>query len=244
MQKSFLSAFKSFCRPLFPESCWTYIRYFIYRLMKRDRFSINEIDKKLERYLPYKNGFYVELGANDGFSQSNTFYLEKRKHWNGVLIEPCLNLFLEALYYRGRRNKIFCNACVPFDYKNEFVSVEWGNFRTRSISLESDIIDVLEFDGERKDSILPGSRNVVFGAQARTLTSLLDESGAPKKIDLLSLDVEGAELSVLQGVDFKRYSFEFILVECRDIERLSAFLSLHKYFLIDQLSGHDYLFSK
>lgn len=54
-----------------------------------------------------------------------------------------------------------------------------------------------------------------FGAVARTLMALLDEVGAPFDLDLLSLDVEGIELSVLQGLDFSRYRPRWILAERR-----------------------------
>ncbi len=29
-------------------------------------FSLNQLDKKLEKYVDYDNGYFVELGANDG----------------------------------------------------------------------------------------------------------------------------------------------------------------------------------
>ena len=83
-----------------------------------------------------------------------------------------------------------------------------------------------------------------FGATARTLNSILNESNAPKKIDFLSLDVEGAELSVLDGVSFEEYEFRYILSECRDIKNLSKFLLKHKYELIDKLDDFNFLFSK
>jgi len=42
------------------------------------------VDKKISNYLNKKNGFYVELGANDGISESNTHYLENYKGKRGT----------------------------------------------------------------------------------------------------------------------------------------------------------------
>lgn len=63
------------------------------------------------------------------------------------------------------------------------------------------------------------------GALARTLTSLLDEVDAPRCIDLLSLDVEGNELAVLQGLDLTRYSPAWVLVEVRETAVVDFMLS-------------------
>jgi hypothetical protein len=52
---------------------------------------------------------------------------------------------------------------------------------------------------------------------ARTLSSILDEQGAPE-IDVLSLDVEGYEPSVLRGLDLNRHAPRWILVEVHDQE--------------------------
>ena len=47
--------------------------------------AINQIDKKVKKYLNYRNGFYIECGAFDGVNQSNTWYFEKELNWNGIL---------------------------------------------------------------------------------------------------------------------------------------------------------------
>ena len=48
---------------------------------------------------------------------------------------------------------------------------------------------------------------------AKPANEILHECGAPVKIGLFSIDVEGAELEVLKGIDFKKYSFGIVLLE-------------------------------
>ncbi len=54
--------------------------------------------------------------------------------------------------------------------------------------------------------------------------------------------MEGAELEVLRGVDHAAYRFKFILVECRDFDRMDAYLRSVNYTFVKSLSSQDYLF--
>jgi hypothetical protein len=85
-----------------------------------------------------------------------------------------------------------------------------------------------------------------FSVPARTLSSLLDEVGAPE-VDLLSLDVEGYEPEVLRGLDLDRHAPRYILVEIRDpaVGRgpIEAVLG-HRYAEIEQLSPYDVLYAR
>jgi hypothetical protein len=63
-----------------------------------------------------------------------------------------------------------------------------------------------------------------FLAVARSLQSILIESNAPARIDFLTLDAEGAELSILNGVNFSDWVFEHILIETT--EGSDAFIKL------------------
>jgi hypothetical protein len=82
-----------------------------------------------------------------------------------------------------------------------------------------------------------------FGSVAKTLTDILRTAKAPRSIDFLSLDVEGAEIEVLKGIDHTAYRFKYMCIECRDIAKLTDYLALLGYDLKEKLSVHDYLFA-
>ena len=83
-----------------------YLLYFF----KDHYYAINNLDKKLEKYVNYDGGFFVELGANNGISQSNSLYFEIKRKWKGILIEPTYENFLKCKENRSSKNHIFCNA--------------------------------------------------------------------------------------------------------------------------------------
>jgi len=58
----------------------------------KSKFSSSRIGEKLKKYLNYRDGIYIELGANDGLFSSNTYHLQKQLNWKGILIEPALDL--------------------------------------------------------------------------------------------------------------------------------------------------------
>jgi len=110
------------------------------------------------------------------------------------------------------------------------------------IGLESDISDPIAHAKKGKQFLHPAEENVSFGALARPLNDVLKDASAPHLIDLLSLDVEGAELEVLKGVNYKDFKFKYMCVESRDIEKINSFLQTVGYEFVEKLSEHDYLF--
>lgn len=219
------------------------IRREVFEFIGLDYYSrpaLNDIDRKLESHINFRGGFFIEAGANDGFKQSNTYYLEKNKEWTGVLVEPIPALFSKCV--KERPNSIVFNcALVPENYEYDNVTMVYANLMSlvkgarksenkdidhivRGISIQKDVDDSFEIS-------VPG----------RTLTSILDEVGE-RKIDLLSLDVEGYELAVLQGLNFDKYQPEYILIEANFLEEIDEHLTSYGYKNIDQFSEHDFLY--
>ena len=208
----------------------------------RRYWSLNRLDRRLAALMPYRHGYYVELGANDGRSQSNSLHFERHKGWRGLLVEPSPTAFQQCVMTRSAKNAIVCACCVEPDQAGSLVPLEFFNLMTTRVDINDD---------QDLTTILPklrlnqgGEPDLAyrFGAEGRTLTSLLDEAGAPTLIDFLSLDVEGNELNVLKGLDFSKYAFKYLLIEVRNLQALIDFLLPRGYGLFEQISSHDYLF--
>ena len=214
------------------------IPIFIKKYFKK-YYGKNLLDKKIKNYLNYDNGYFVELGAYDGITQSNTFYFEKKKNWEGILIEPSKKNIKECVKNRSSKNKYYNNACVSFDYKKKNIELVYSGLKTfskkfLSIKLQSEYF--------MKPEIKRGENIFYFKAKTMTMNSILIKSKAPKLIDLLSLDTEGAEFEVLKGVNFKEFNFRFILVETNYIKKMKDFLKKKKYKYIKKFNENDYLF--
>lgn len=177
------------------------------------RPALHELDRKLDAIVDRDGGFFIEAGANDGYTQSNTYWLERFRGWTGLLVEPMPELAQEARRSRPAATVVEC-ALVGSEDAGPTVRMKFG-----------DLMSMVE--GAR-DADWPGLGTVLgwrdpyeADVPARTLSSLLDELGAPE-VDLLSLDVEGYELSALQGLDLDRHAPRYVLVEIHEPERNAA----------------------
>lgn len=204
--------------------------------------ALHDIDRKLEKLLDFDNGFYVELGANDGKTQSNSWYFNQYRNWRGVLVEPSQANYFKCRENRPVGNHVFCAACVGYDYPHEFVKIAYANLMSAPIGLDSDVADPHAHAQKGVRQHAQADEAFVFGALAKPLSELLDIANAPASMDFLSLDVEGAELEVLKGVDHRRHRFRYLLIEGRDLARLRNFLEPHGYQYIESWSGYDRLF--
>ena len=75
------------------------------------------------------------------------------------------------------------------------------------------------------------------------MTSILDSAGAPNVMDLLSLDVEGSELNVLNGFDFDKYKFKYVLIETRSFKEIDKYLTQRNYRFIESVTAQDFLYA-
>ena len=205
------------------------------------RFKKSFLQNYILALLKEKNGYYIELGANDGITQSNTLYLEK-KGWRGILIEPSLNKFLDCTKNRSNLNKFYCNACVSTHYEKKYVDMTYSNLMTVATKISSKNKSIATFLSNSNKHLKPYEKLLEYGARARTLDSILNDSKAPSTIDFLSLDVEGAEFEVLKGINFDNYKFKYILIETDQFVMIKEFLNSKNYWFLEKITHHDYIF--
>jgi len=217
-----------------------YNRYFwrtIFLRKMRDRFSLNDLDAKLERHLDFDGGTFVEAGANDGVAQSNTLYFESRRGWRGLLIEAVPQLAEECRRYRPHAI-VEDAALVPPERQGETVALRYAN-------LMSVVKGAMKTIDEEDAHIAAGCavqkiQTYDLLARGATLSSLLEKHHL-RHIDLLSLDLEGYELSALRGLDVRQHRPRYILVEARYRDEVHAYLA-DQYDFIEELSLHDLLY--
>ena len=80
-----------------------------------------------------------------------------------------------------------------------------------------------------------------FFCLAKTVDSVLAELGYPK-IDFFSIDVEGAEMAVLRGIDFLRTRPRAFIIEVRNYDAIVALMAEKGYRIEEKVTHHDYLF--
>jgi FkbM family methyltransferase len=198
-----------------------------------------EIAQPLLRNLTKKNGYYVDVGANDGRAFSNTYHLDVAG-WRGILVEPILhNVFRQKELRSLDRNHFVYAACVDANYSQETVKLSYSGLMTIAESISSKA--ELNWANHGVEFLNSNEFVAEIWAPAKTLTSILDACGAPREMDFLSLDVEGAEISVLLGLDFNKYKFELICIEAEFESAAVHLLQKNHYIIIENLGANQLL---
>jgi len=178
-----------------------------------------------------KVAFFVDIGAHDGISGSNTFHFA-RQGARGVCFEPVRWTFekLRSLY--GFNRRVVCRNVGISDRTRELeiMAADFYSYLPETVDTQRPI-PPLKLKPER--------------IRLQTFADAIDGLDIPDIVDLLSIDVEGHELNVLHSIPFNRYKFRAIVLEThlqnadgshdwkhRDLEAIESLLSAQGYVFV------------
>jgi len=166
-------------------------------------------DDALMQYVDIsKKGFFVDIGAHDGLTGSNSFIFEKQFGWDGVCFEPNPILFQRCQETRACSCE---NACISSQAgKCKFLLLP------DSISMLGGIEEFMTDEHLKRieSTLKPEDRPFVkkIPINSVVLTEYLLMKGR-ERVDLLLIDVEGAEMDILKSIDFRKVCIDVICVE-------------------------------
>ncbi len=158
-------------------------------------------DAWVAKCLEHKHGgFFLDFGAFDGETISNTLTLEKELGWRGICVEPNPRFYAELC-----RNR----QCVTVNV------ALWPQSRASLRFVDAHGLSAIE---TYKDMDVNSARRQeatlgVIEVDTLNPNELLARFEAPALIDYLSLDVEGAEFEVLSGLDLNTYAIALMTIE-------------------------------
>jgi len=150
-----------------------------------------------------RSNYFVEFGATDGFTSSNSWLLEKKLGWKGILAEPA-KIFHKSLYQN--RNCHIEEKCIAGK----------GGEIYQFLECENGVLSSLENyaqNGDWAQKIRKEKLSRKYKVETLSLEDLLNKYEAPYEIQFLSLDTEGSELDILRGFNFEKYKINSICVE-------------------------------
>jgi len=190
--------------------------------IKKKSYSLDGEDSFVEKYFKETPvGFYIDVGCHNPIYLNNTFLLHKKK-WKGINIDT--SQFAIDLFNYMRPNDLNYNCAVS--NKNENVKLYFQK--------EFSLLNTIEINHAKK--FMQGNIKEKR-IEAFTLDEILNRSiYKNSKIDFLDIDVEGADLKVLEGLSFDKFKPKLICVEIHEkkIEEseIYKFLIEKKYKLI------------
>lgn len=153
----------------------------------QDYFIDKYVFKKKE------NGFFLDIGGNDPIKINNTYFFEKNRSWIGLAFEPM----------KTQRDK------WALERKTECLLCALGSSNDKAEFCEYEDHEMSGFSSEVEYT---GKVKARYTVPVRRLTDILEERGITH-VDFVSLDVEGAEIEVLNGIDFSKVDITCFTIE-------------------------------
>jgi len=153
-------------------------------------------------------GVVVDVGAHDGVTFSNSVFFERARGWTAVCVEPNPKVFAKLQLNRPTAKCLQCAVGSSAGIAEFTAITGYGEMLSGLTGMlgsrHSERID--------KDISRHGGSKETISVEIRRLDTILHEA-AIRKVDLLTVDVEGGELSVLDSLSLNEFGVRAVVVE-------------------------------
>lgn len=173
-----------------------------------------------------KGGTFVDIGCAWPVRNSTTCYLERHLGWSGIAVDAL-----------AKHREAWDSERPQSRFRHYAVSDKSGGTITFYEASWSGVSSLSEEHATKFTGVDPTAIEV----PAITLNDLL-ENERIKSFDFLSLDIEGAELLALAGLDIERFAPRLVCVEGRGRDNSDAvweYFETHGYERIDEYKPYD-----
>lgn len=181
-----------------------------------------------------RNGFFVEIGGYDGETNSNTLLLEKRRGWDGLLVEA--NPYIYKVMVQRDRKCRMINCCIS-NYSPEMMFYLADALTSSNDAMSEEHLERVE--KEQNKSLSGTHYGETVAVQCFSLMDIMNVIGR-RHIDYFSLDVEGGELFILKSIDWEKLDIEYFTVETdQHREEILHFMENKGYDHVKNILGDD-----
>lgn len=172
-------------------------------------------DYYLDHYIFHgkENGIFLDVGGNDPVKINNTYFFERNRNWSGLAFEPMPKM-------NQRWKELRKVECIQVALGRQSGEIEFCEYKEDSMS---GIASEVDYDGEVANH---------YKVKVATLEEIL-RSYKITHVDFMTLDVEGTEFDVLNGINFDEVSIDYIVIENNKGDekekRIRKFLVRHEY---------------
>lgn len=193
-------------------------------------------DLVIDRIMGQKTGgTFVDVGAYDGVTGSNTMFFERWRDWTGVLVEPVEE-------HRAKAEMLRKSPCLPYAVSNKKGTAEFLAV-TEGFTQMSGLVDT--YDKKMLDRVRADKRHVekVIKVPTRSLSAILKEADLMHP-DFISLDIEGGELAALSKFPFDKHNVGAWAIENNSADSAIPNLMREKGYDLIEFCGPDEIYSK
>ena len=182
-----------------------------------------------------EGGTFVDVGAYDGVTGSNTMFFERWRNWTGVMVEP-------VAAQRAKAEKMRTSPCMEYavsDKKGtaDFITVTKGFTQMSGLSKT--------YDDQMLKRIRSDPRHAenVVKVPTRSLSAILVEANIMHP-DFVSLDITGGELAALQKFPFDKHDVTIWSIENNNADLALPALMREKGYNLAEFCGPDEIYVK